>query len=100
MPPQRKAYVVFVAAPVPIGHSQKEEVRFLDMRIQHTMLEAVRYRACAFRVAVAGVLLAGTVTSAHGQWLNYPDKRTPRTKDGMPNLTAPTPRLNGKPDVS
>ena len=47
-----------------------------------------------------GILLAGTLTYAHAQWLNYPDVRTPRTKDGKPNLTAPAPRLNGKPDIS
>jgi hypothetical protein len=70
------------------------------MRIQNTILEATRYRACASGIAIVGVLLAGTITWAHGQWLNYPDKRTPRTKDGKPNLTAPAPRLNGKPDVS
>jgi hypothetical protein len=34
------------------------------------------------------------------QWLNYPDARTPRTKDGKPNLTAHAPRMNGKPDLS
>src|SRR5581483_6798938 len=34
------------------------------------------------------------------QWLDYPDARTPRTKDGKPNLTAPAPRLNGKIDLS
>jgi hypothetical protein len=32
--------------------------------------------------------------------LNYPDPRTPRTKDGKPNLSAPAPRINGKPDLS
>lgn len=34
------------------------------------------------------------------QWLNYPDARTPRSKDGKPNLTAPAPRSNGKIDLS
>lgn len=34
------------------------------------------------------------------QWLNYPDPQTPRTKDGKPNLNAPAPRANGKPDLS
>lgn len=33
------------------------------------------------------------------QW-DYRDPRIPRTKDGKPNLTAPVPRLNGKPDLS
>jgi hypothetical protein len=45
--------------------------------------------------------LAGVcVPPASTQWLNYPDRRAPRTKDGKPNLTAPAPRLNGKPDLS
>src|SRR5437868_7558620 len=35
------------------------------------------------------------------QWLNYPTPGIPRTKDGKPNLAAPTPRAaNGKPDLS
>ena len=49
---------------------------------------------------VMGVMLAGALTYAQAQWLNYPDARIPRTKDGKPNLSAPAPRLNGKPDVS
>jgi hypothetical protein len=49
---------------------------------------------------VIGIMLVAAVTCAHAQWLNYPDARIPRTKDGKPNLTAPVPRLNGKPDVS
>jgi hypothetical protein len=51
-------------------------------------------------ITVIGFILAGTLTSAHAQWLNYPDARTPRTKDGKPNLAAPTPRIKGKPDLS
>ena len=47
-----------------------------------------------------GITLAGTFTCAYAQWPNYPDSRIPRTKDGKPNLTAPAPRLNGKPDIS
>src|SRR5215467_8776950 len=49
---------------------------------------------------IAIIMLAGAFTYAHAQWVNYPDARTPRTKDGKPNLTASAPRLNGKPDVS
>jgi len=45
-------------------------------------------------------MLLGAVTYSPAQWLKYPDARTPRTKDGKPNLTAPAPRLNGKPDLS
>ena len=48
---------------------------------------------------VFAFLLAASLPLA-AQWLNHPDPRTPRTKDGKPNLTAPAPRLNGKPDLS
>lgn len=44
------------------------------------------------------VLLA--VASADAQWLNLPTPGTPRTRDGKPNLSAPAPRANGKPDLS
>jgi hypothetical protein len=47
------------------------------------------------------LLFAFLARGAPGQWLNYPDPRTPRTKDGKPNLTAPAPRAsNRKPDLS
>jgi hypothetical protein len=46
------------------------------------------------------VLLLAGVVPAVAQWLNYPDARTPRTKDGKPDLTAPAPHLNQKPDLS
>jgi hypothetical protein len=46
------------------------------------------------------ILLAASSLPLVGQWLNYPDARTPRSKDGKPNLTAPAPRMNGKPDLS
>ena len=48
---------------------------------------------------ISAVLLLA-VACAPGQSLTYPDSRIPRTKDGKPNLTAPAPRLNGKPDLS
>jgi hypothetical protein len=39
--------------------------------------------------------------SATAQWIKYPTPGVPRTKDGKPNLSAPTPRApNGKPDLS
>lgn len=46
-----------------------------------------------------GILLLTGVLPAAAQWLNYHDTRTP-TKDGKPDLTAPAPRMNGKPDLS
>jgi hypothetical protein len=36
----------------------------------------------------------------NAQWAVYKDPTIPRTRDGKPNLSAPTPRLNGKPDLS
>ena len=51
-------------------------------------------------VRVTIVAVTGLLVPAHAQWLNYPDQRTPRTRDGKPILTAPAPRLNGKPDLS
>ena len=50
------------------------------------------------RLVTIAVFLGGVVS---GQWLNYPDPRTPRTKDGRPNLSAPAPRTHdGKTDFS
>src|SRR5579871_1086362 len=49
---------------------------------------------------IAGILVGGALTCGQAQWLNYPDPQTPRTKDGKPNLTAPAPLLNGRPDLS
>jgi len=52
------------------------------------------------RIKLMGVLLV-CVASANAQWLNHPDPRTPRTRDGKPNLSASAPRAsNGKPDLS
>src|SRR5215471_16412486 len=51
-------------------------------------------------IPVIGIILFGALTYADAQWLHYPDARTPRTKDGKPNLTAPAQRVNGRPDVS
>jgi hypothetical protein len=47
------------------------------------------------------VLFAFLSTGAHAQWLNFPTPGTPRTRDGKPNLAAPSPlALDGKPDLS
>jgi hypothetical protein len=45
------------------------------------------------------IALTGLVAPVYAQWL-HPDPRAPRTRDGKPILTAPAPRLNGKPDLS
>ena len=47
---------------------------------------------------LARVLLIAAPLSA--QWVRYPTPGTPRTKDGKPNLAAPAPRAQGKPDLS
>jgi hypothetical protein len=47
------------------------------------------------------VLFALLSCGTQAQWLNFPTPGTPRTRDGKPNLAAPTPRaLDGKPDLS
>ena len=38
--------------------------------------------------------------SSNAQWAIYRDPTTPRTKDGKPNLSAPAPRVNGRPELS
>jgi len=52
------------------------------------------------RGILIGAIFACAATSADAQWLHHTDSRIPRTKDGKPNLMAPAPRLNGKPDFS
>jgi hypothetical protein len=60
----------------------------------------VTVRVCC-RSVFALVLLVGACLSGHAQWLNYPTPRTPRPRDGKPNLTAPVRKAaNGKPDLS
>lgn len=42
-----------------------------------------------------------TAIPAKAQWINYPTKGIPRTKDGKPDLNAPAPKLaDGTPDIS
>jgi hypothetical protein len=50
-------------------------------------------------ISILVVLLYAALDST-AQWLNYRDPNLPRTKDGKPNLSAPAPRRNGKPDLS
>ena len=47
------------------------------------------------------VFLAFLSAGASAQWLNFPTPGIPRTRDGKPNLSAPTPRTaEGRPDLS
>ena len=50
--------------------------------------------------SIVAVLIVAAVGCAEAQWLNYRDPKVPRSPDGRPNLSAPAPRLNGKPDLS
>jgi hypothetical protein len=45
-------------------------------------------------------LIIFTLSTLQAQWLNYPSRSTPRTKDGKPDLKAKAPRLAGKPDLT
>jgi hypothetical protein len=49
----------------------------------------------------AAILFALALAPVHAQWLNYPSKNVPRTKDGKPDMSAPAPRTkDGKPDIT
>lgn len=49
---------------------------------------------------IVALLFTAALGSVEAQWLNHRDPAIPRTPDGRPNLSAPAPRLNGKPDLS
>ena len=49
---------------------------------------------------VTALVVAAALGRIEAQSANYRDPRTPRSSDGRPNLSAPAPRLNGKPDLS
>jgi hypothetical protein len=46
------------------------------------------------------IVSAAVPSFLSAQWAVYRDPAAPRTRDGKPNLSAPAPRLNGKPDLS
>jgi hypothetical protein len=46
------------------------------------------------------LILLAVLATADAQWLNFPTPGTPRNHGGKPNLSAPTPRIAGKPDLS
>jgi len=51
--------------------------------------------------AIPGLILLAATISLPAQWLNQPTPGIPRTADGKPNLSAPTPKAtDGKPDLS
>ncbi|HWE53558.1 MAG TPA: hypothetical protein VG273_27455 [Bryobacteraceae bacterium] len=50
---------------------------------------------------VMGAAGLSVLPSLNAQWLNYPDRTTPLTRTGRPDLAAKTPRSpDGKPDLS
>jgi len=51
-------------------------------------------------VSTMGLVFAGAVVCVEAQWLSHRDPSIPRTADGRPNLSAPAPRMNGKPNLS
>ncbi len=54
-----------------------------------------------FRTFRLGIALAAAMLPVNAQWLNYPEKGTPLTRDGKPDLSAKAPQAaNGKPDLS
>ena len=52
------------------------------------------------RIASLLVVVLAMPLYVNAQWAVYHDPTVPRTRDGKPNLSAPAPRLNGKPDLS
>lgn len=51
-------------------------------------------------VAMSLACLLAMCAPVAAQWPSHPDPSVPRTADGKANLTAPAPRLDGKPDLS
>src|SRR5215467_586533 len=52
------------------------------------------------RSSIVAVLVVAALGCVEAQSLNYRDPKIPRLPDGRPNLSAPAPRVNGKPDMS
>ncbi len=53
-----------------------------------------------YRFAWLLIVLVAAPVCVNAQWALYRDPTVPRTRDGKPNLSAPAPRLNGKPDLT
>src|SRR2546421_10594309 len=51
------------------------------------------------RLLIAAAIF-GMADPAGAQGLNYPAPGVPRTKNGAVNMAAPTPRANGRPQLS
>lgn len=48
----------------------------------------------------AALMVAVLPGTASAQWLDYPTPGVPRRPDGTPDMSAPAPRTDGKPDLS
>lgn len=57
---------------------------------------------CRYSIApILWAILWTAPVALFAQWPSYPTPGVPRTKDGKPNMTAPTPRAaDGKPDLT
>lgn len=47
-----------------------------------------------------GIIVSAAAFCAHAQWVNYRVPGTPHTRNGKPDLSAPPPRLDGRPDLT
>jgi hypothetical protein len=52
------------------------------------------------QIAFLFIAFIAVPVCVNAQWAVYHDPVIPRTRDGKPNLSAPAPQLNGKPDLS
>jgi hypothetical protein len=53
------------------------------------------------RLSLVALMFGLFLADASGQWISYPTRGIPRTRDGKPNLSAACPRTgDGKPDFS
>ena len=51
-------------------------------------------------VLLCGIVLTAAAAPAQGQWQRVRDGSLQWSQEGSPNLSAPTPRVNGTPDLS
>jgi hypothetical protein len=70
----------------------------------HSIEEAIRHKPVqgdAVRMSpIVAVLVAAALGYGGAQWLNSREGKIRRGPDGQPDLSAPAPRLNGKPNLS
>jgi hypothetical protein len=51
-------------------------------------------------IRTVAIVLAACSASLSAQWLHYPTAGVPKKPEGLPDLAAPAPRADGKPDLS